>query len=97
MIGLVALAALKGKTMKFSHDPEADAIYIKLREMPYKWGHDLDTERRVDFGDDNRPIGIELLDVSGGVDVRDLPEQGAVAELLRQHGIRILTPATAHQ
>lgn len=80
--------------MTFSHDPAADASYIKLREMPYTWGHDLDTERRVDFGDDNRPIGIELLDVSGGVDVRDLPEQDTVTELLRRHGIRVLTAAT---
>jgi uncharacterized protein YuzE len=79
--------------MQFSHDPEADAVYITLRDVPYKWGHDLDAERRVDFGDDNKPMGIELLDVSGGVDIRDLPEQEFIAELLRQHGIKVLTPA----
>lgn len=46
----------------------------------------------IDFAPDNRPIGIELLNVHLGVDVRGLPEHEAVTALLLHHGIRVLTP-----
>ncbi len=78
--------------MHLTHDPQADAIYIDLRPEPYAWGHDLDTERRVDFGTDNKPIGIELLNVSLGVDVEGLPDQDAVTALLLNHGVKLLAP-----
>jgi uncharacterized protein YuzE len=75
--------------VRFEHDPQADAIYITLRDEPYRWGEDFDHRRRVDFGADNKPIGIELLSVSRGVDVTDLPECEAVRHLLHEHGITI--------
>ena len=78
--------------MRFSHDAEADAIYITLREMPYKWGEDLDHRRRIDFGEDDRPIGIELLSVSKGIDLNDLPERATIARLLAEHGFHVLAP-----
>jgi hypothetical protein len=34
-------------------------------------------------------MGIELLNVSHGVDLRDLPERDAVGQLLEQHSIKI--------
>ncbi len=78
--------------MRFSHDAEADAIYITLREMPYKWGEDLDHRRRIDFGEDNKPIGIELLSVSKGIDLSDLPERATIARLLAERGFHVLAP-----
>jgi uncharacterized protein YuzE len=81
--------------MKMTYDQEADAVYIYLRDMPYAWGHDLDSERRINFGSDNKPRGIEMLGVSHGVNLKDLPEQEAVASALRAHGIQILAPASS--
>lgn len=76
--------------MRFEHDREADATYIWLRDLPYAFGVDLDHSRRIDYADDQRPIGIELLNVSKGVNVDDLPEQSTVTRLLEAHGIRVL-------
>jgi hypothetical protein len=78
--------------MQLEHDLQADAVYITLRDEAYSWGQDFDHRRRVDFGADNTPIGIELLLVSKGVDVTDLPEREAIIGLLHDRGIAINAP-----
>lgn len=80
--------------MIFKYDPEADAVYITLRDVPYAGGHDLDDSRRVDFGEDHRPRGIELLNVSHGVRTEGLPHAAEVADLLRAHHIPLAAPVT---
>ena len=71
--------------MELTYDQEADAVYIRLRQgVPYSYGVDLDDHRRIDYGADRYPIGIELLSVSQGVDLTDLPVMGAIAGLLVQ-------------
>ncbi len=74
----------------FAYDEEADAIYLRLSDEPYSYGKDLDLGRRVDYGVDGNPAGIELLCVSTGVKVQGRPERSRVARLLRSHGIKIL-------
>lgn len=82
--------------MRLKHDPEADAVYITLREdVPFARGFSMDAERVIDFGADGQPRGVELLNVSYGVDVRGVPEEVAIAALLRQHGIRVLSRTEA--
>ena len=76
--------------MDLRHDAEADAIYIRLNDEGYAYGEELDPERRIDYSADGRPIGIELLCVSTGVDLRNLPEQEAVSKLLSEHRIKVL-------
>jgi len=77
----------------FEHDPEADAVYIHLSDRPYAFGVDLDPDRRVDYDAESQPIGVELLNVSAGVNVRDLPQAAVIEQLLRQHNIRIIQSA----
>lgn len=79
--------------MKLEYDQAADAVYISLRRKPYARGTDLDDSRRVDYGDDGSPIGIELLTVSLGVNLDNLPEAHEVGKLLTSHGIRVSTSA----
>ena len=67
--------------MILKHDPEADAIYLTLRDVPYLGGHD------------HWPGGIELLNVSHGVRVERLPGAVEVADLLRAHSIPVVEPA----
>lgn len=76
--------------IEYRHDEEADAVYIRISEKPYAYGEELDPERRVDYAADGSPVGIELLCVSTGVDVRDLPEQDEVAKVLASHRIKLL-------
>ncbi|MBI4504777.1 MAG: DUF2283 domain-containing protein [Chloroflexi bacterium] len=75
--------------MRLEYDRDADAIYIWLREVPYAYGEDLDHARRVDYGHDGRPIGVELLGVSRGVNLDDLPEAAAIARLLQSQSIKV--------
>ena len=72
------------------YDEEADAIYIRLSDKDYSYGEELDRERRVDYAADATPIGVELLCVSTGVDLRDLPEQKTIAKLLAKHRVKVL-------
>jgi uncharacterized protein YuzE len=77
--------------MKLQYDAEADAIYIRLNEALYAYGDDLDAERRIDYADDRRPVGIELLCVSTGVDLQGLPEKQVISDLLANHGVDVIT------
>ncbi len=78
--------------MNIEHDTTADAIYIRLRRKRYARGTDLDDSRRVDYAADGDPIGIELLNVSLGVNLDDLPRAAEVAKLLETRGIMVLDP-----
>jgi len=75
--------------IQFKHDEAADAVYVELRNEPYSYGKDLDDSRRVDYGSDDVPVGIEFLNVSLGVNVDDLPEQAAVGRLLEEHNLKV--------
>ncbi len=78
--------------MRLDYDEDADAIYVHLRDVPYAFGEDLDPERRIDYAADGKPLGIELLNVSSGVNLDRLPDVEAVSRLLTQHGVKILAP-----
>jgi uncharacterized protein YuzE len=73
--------------MKYTYDKEADALYIRFNRKRYAYGEDLDRERRVDYAKDGTLIGVELLSVSSGVDLRDLPRRQEIEQVLK--GLRI--------
>jgi len=74
--------------MKLKHDKIADAIYIKLNNMPYAYGKDLDDLRRIDYASYNSPVGVELLCISKGVNLYGLPHKDEIAKILEHNGIR---------
>jgi uncharacterized protein YuzE len=74
--------------MKIKHDAEADAVYVYLSDKPYAFGTELDDERRIDRTADNTPIGIELLDVSYGVNLTNLPCSQELINALASKGIK---------
>jgi uncharacterized protein YuzE len=77
--------------MRLEYDSEADAAYIWLREDAERaFGLDLDGSRYVDFDATDRPIGVELLHVSRGVDTTGLPVREPIEALLQDHHIRTL-------
>ena len=75
---------------RITYNREADAAYIFLHEgMRVARTHNLDGSRLVDYAADGEPIGIELLDVSEGVNLDGLPARDAVSMLLEQQQIKV--------
>ena len=49
----------------FNHDPESDAVYLRLRETEYGEGRELDDAKHIDLDVEGNVLGIEPLYVSG--------------------------------
>jgi uncharacterized protein YuzE len=77
--------------MKYKYDRYADAIYVYLSSGKYSYGDDKDEDRRIDYSSDNRPIGVELLSVSKGVNLDGLPEVDEIESILKNEGITTYT------
>lgn len=69
--------------MHLEYDREADALYITFREETQGSivTHELDERRFIDR-DDLGDVGVEILDVSLGVDLTGLPRRDEIADLL---------------
>lgn len=76
--------------MNYEYDPDVNAIYIHLRDLPYAFGENLDTSRRIDYAADRLPIGIELLNVHRGVRLDRLPARDEVAEVLAECRVKVI-------
>jgi len=77
--------------VKYKYDRDADAIYVYLSSDKYSHGEDLDEDRRIDYSSDNKPIGVELLSVSKGVNLDSLPETDEITVMLSSEGVPIYT------
>jgi len=47
----------------------------------------LDGSRLIDYAEDGGPVGIELLEVSDGVNLDGLPQRDVIERLLAEHHI----------
>ncbi len=70
--------------MHLEYDSDANAIYVSLvrDEQAVERTVELDGERSVDYAADGTAIGVELLSVSQGVRLTDLPNATEIRELL---------------
>jgi uncharacterized protein YuzE len=68
------------KSHKF--DEKADAIYITLSDNPVSYTKNIDETRVIDYDKKRNPVGIELLCVSDGVIISDLPYADEISRLL---------------
>ena len=61
--------------IQIRYDPEANAVYAKLRQAE-GWirTREIDSSRFVDIDETGEAVGVELLFVSDGVDLTGLPE-----------------------
>jgi len=75
--------------VEITHDKKIDAIYIRFKDIPYSYGHDLDEERRIDYGANGELRGVELHCISKGVITDDLPHRAEIERVLDDRGIRI--------
>ncbi len=71
-------------------DPQVDAAYVHLTDAAVAYSKRLDDRRVLDYAEDGSPRGVELLYISDGVNVSDLPQQATIGRLLEEHGIKSL-------
>lgn len=75
---------------RMTYNKDADAAYIYLRgDMEVARTRNLDGSRLVDYAEDGEPIGIELLDVSEGVNLDGLPQRDVIERLLAERHIPV--------
>jgi len=75
--------------MEYQYDSNADCAYIVINNLAHAYSKELDETRFIDYAEDGTVIGVELLYVSGGVDVSDLPYQSEMERLLEKHDIKV--------
>jgi uncharacterized protein YuzE len=75
--------------MKYKYDKTADAAYILINDLPHAYSKEIDDTRIVDYTEDGKVIGIELLYVSGGVDLSGLPYESELSKLLAKHHVKV--------
>jgi uncharacterized protein YuzE len=76
--------------MKVSYDPEADAVFVRFNRRRSEYVEEIDDRRNLLCAADDSVIGIELLSVSRGVDLRGLPHAIAIADALKRERIKVL-------
>lgn len=73
-------------------DPVADAVYIQFIDEPVGYTKELDDNRLIDYTlNPGLPIGIDLLAVSEGVKLNDLPEVEIVKKVLKCLEVKFYT------
>ncbi len=73
--------------MEIRYDPEADAMYIKLREGEYEISEEIREGIIVDFDKNNEIIGIEILDAKERLSPSSVAEMSfkfSKVELMRE-------------
>jgi len=75
--------------MEYQYDSNADCAYILINNLLHAYSKELDETRVIDYAEDGTVIGVELLYVSGGVDISGLPYQSEIEKLLEKHGIKV--------
>lgn len=68
------------------YDPEADTLYVRLNEHPVSYTTPLDDLRLLDRDADGTLVGVEFIDVSGGIDLHDLPFAPELERLIGTSG-----------
>lgn len=58
--------------MKIEYDPEADALYIHVREAHVADNIDIEDGVTVDVDEDRHIVGVEILDASKRLSPSDL-------------------------
>ena len=68
------------------YDPEADALFIRLRDISpgsVSGARALDDRRFVHLDDHGTPVGVEFLGASQGLDLTGVPEAADIAAAVR--------------
>ncbi len=72
-----------------TYDEHADALYVKFLDAPIARTHEVDDLRLVDHAASGEVVGVELLGVSDGIDLHDLPRAADLERLIRESGLSL--------
>ena len=67
----------------------ADALYVYLTEGDVGRTRILDDRRIIDLAADGRVLGIEFVDASTGVDLKEIPFKDEVEQLIHDFHFRV--------
>jgi uncharacterized protein YuzE len=68
--------------MQLTYDQLADAVYVYFIRAPVARTGEIEDGIAVDYDEIGRPVGVEFLDVSEGIDLSRVPRSAEIAELL---------------
>lgn len=76
---------------RLEYDPEADALYIYLRDFQKAASCKarIDISCVVDYDKRGDPIGVEFWNVHRGLDLDGVPERETVLRLLEEHHFKV--------
>jgi len=80
---------MSNKIPRAEYDQEADAIYVWLADAKASKSAQLDDFRNIDYSADGAVVGVEFIDVSGGVDLSDIPYSQTVERVIGDLGLGI--------
>ena len=70
------------------YDPVTDVLYVRLRPVqPVARTHALDDLRLIDYSADGGVVGLEFIDASSGIDLRDVPFKHLAERLIGDAGL----------
>jgi uncharacterized protein YuzE len=73
------------------YSKKADALYVYLSAgNEVTLTRELDSSRMIDYAPSGAVHGVEFLDVSEGIDLRDIPERETIEKIVEEYHIRIL-------
>ena len=68
--------------MKFHYYPETDSLYIELSSSPGRDAVEISPGVVVDYGEDGKPVGIDIDNASRTVDLTRLEAQALPLKVL---------------
>jgi len=54
--------------MKITYDPQADVLYLELRDTDHRHGREVEPGVVLSYDDQNAVVAIEILDASTRID-----------------------------
>ena len=70
-------------------DPDADVLYVKLRDLSVRTTKPLDDLRLIDYSEDGEVVGVEFVSAADGIDLSDLPDRREIEHLIEDSGEHI--------
>lgn len=75
--------------MYLTYDEQADAVYVQFRRSTVTRTEELSDGVAVDYDAEGRPLGVEFLNVSLGIDLDQVPRRAQVAKLLEERHFKV--------
>jgi uncharacterized protein YuzE len=75
--------------MHLTYDETADAVYVYFSRNDVDRTEELTDLVNVDYDAEGKPVGVEFLNVSDGIDLDAVPRRDEVARLLEDRRFRI--------